>query len=267
MTSEIDDAERGQVTGSAAEVYEELFVPALFGQWAPVLVDGVGARAGDRLLDVACGTGVVAREARRRGARVTGVDVNDGMLAVARRADPSVDWRAGGAEELPFPAGSFDRVTCAFALMYLVDRRAALTEVARVLVPGGAVAVATWAGVDRSPGYAALVELLDRLFGRDAGDALRAPFTIGTEAELAAAVAPVFPDVVVEGRAGTARFASLDQWVWTEIKGWTLADAVDDEALERLLVEARPALARFVAADGTVAFPAPALVATASTEV
>jgi len=187
------------------------------------------------------------------------------MLAVARRADPAVDWQEGAAEDLPFADGSFDQVTCAFALMYLVDRRAALAEVARVLAPAGSVAVATWAAVDRSPGYAALVELLDRLFGRDAGDALRAPSTIGSEAELAAVVTPALPDVVVEERAGTARFASLDQWVWTEIKGWTLADTVDDDGIERLLAEARTELAGFVAADGTVAFPAPALVAIGTT--
>jgi SAM-dependent methyltransferase len=196
---------------------------------------------------------------------VTGVDVNEGMLAVARRADPAVEWRAGAAEDLPVPDGAFDRVTAAFALMFLVDRRAALAEVARVVAPGGAVAVATWAAVDRSPGYAALVGLLDRLFGEEAAAALRAPFTIGTEAELAAAVGEVFPDVVVEERAGTARFGSLDRWLWTEIKGWTLADMVDDEAMERLLAEARTELAGFVAADGTVAFPAPALVAIAPT--
>lgn len=265
MTSEIDDAERGQVTGSAAEVYEELFVPALFGQWAPVLLEAVGLRPGDRVLDVGCGTGVVAREARRRGGRVTGVDVNEGMLAVARRADPAVDWRSGAAEDLPFAAGSFDRVTCSFALMFLADRRAALAEVRRVLVPGGAVAVATWADADRSPGYAAMIGLLDRLFGREAGDALRAPFRLGDPAELAAVVAPAFPDVVVEERAGEARFPSLDGWVRTDIKGWTLADMIDDDGLERLLAEARTELAGFVAADGTVRFAAPALVASAST--
>ena len=260
------EAERGQVTGSAAEVYEALFVPALFGQWAPVLVDAAGTEPGDRLLDVACGTGAVAREARRQGATTTGVDVNEGMLAVARRADPEVAWREAAAEDLPFPDGSFDRVTCAFGLMYLADREAALGEVARVLAPGGTVAVATWAGLERSPGFAALVELFDRVLGREAGDALRAPFTIGTPAALAAATRPAFAGAEVREHDGTARFGSLDEWVRTEIEGWTLAGTVDDAALAHLLDEARTALAGFVGAGGTVEFPVPALVAVANTE-
>jgi SAM-dependent methyltransferase len=258
------DAERGQVTATAAEVYEERFVPALFEQWAGPVLDAVGARAGDRLLDVACGTGVVARAARRRGASATGLDVNDAMLAVARRVDPEVDWRQGSAQDLPFPDGRFTHLTCSFALMFLPDPGAAVAEAARVLTPGGGMAAfTTWAAVDRSPGYAALVALVERELGGAAGGALRAPFALGSPAELAAVVGVALPDVVVEERPGVARFPSLDAWVGTEIRGWTLADAVDDEAFDQLLAAARRDLAHFAGTDGHVAFPAPALLAVA----
>ena len=107
------DAARGQVAAAAAEVYEEFFVPALFGQWAAPMLDAAGVAAGDAVLDVGCGTGVVARAAARRvgpTGEVVGLDRNDGMLAVAARSLEPVTWRQGVAERLPFDDGRFDRV-------------------------------------------------------------------------------------------------------------------------------------------------------------
>src|SRR5262245_30686072 len=98
------EASTGQVTGSAAEVYEAFFVPALFGQWATRLAEAAGLCPGNRVLDVACGTGVLAREAAGRvapGGSVVGLDRNEGMLAVAAAKAPSIGWRAGRAEALP----------------------------------------------------------------------------------------------------------------------------------------------------------------------
>ena len=106
------ESETGQVTRSAAEVYEEFFVPALFEQWADRMVDAAAIESGHRVLDVACGTGVLALAAANRAGpgAVVGLDVNVGMLAVARRKAPGIDWRQGRAEALPFDDESFDRV-------------------------------------------------------------------------------------------------------------------------------------------------------------
>src|SRR5262245_51467780 len=123
------DSLTGQVTQDAAEVYEAFFVPALFGAWAPRVADAAQLAAGQKVLDVACGTGVLAREAARRvlpGGAVTGLDRNDGMLAVARRAAPDIDWRLGKAEALPLADGAMDSVVSQFGLMFFEDRRAAL---------------------------------------------------------------------------------------------------------------------------------------------
>jgi len=114
-----------QLSAVAAEAYESTFVPALFAEWAPHLCDLAGVRPGQRVLDVACGTGIVARVAADRLAgagRVVGVDLNEAMLAVARRVRPDVEWRQGDAEALPFPPASFDRVLCQMALMFFPDR-------------------------------------------------------------------------------------------------------------------------------------------------
>jgi SAM-dependent methyltransferase len=260
-----DDTSRGQVAAGAAEVYEAFFVPALFGQWPPQLLDAAGAALGDRVLDVGCGTGVLAAAAAARvGApgHVAALDPNAGMLAVAERRAEPIDWRAGVAEAIPFPDGVFDRVVSQFAVMFFDDREAALAEMARVVRPGGTVAVASWAAAAESPGYAALIDLLGRACGPAAADALAAPFGLGAPDALGALAGAAFDDVAVHRHVGWARFASIDAWVRTEIEGWTLAGSVGDDALARLVETARDELAGFTDGAGRVTFPAPALIAT-----
>ena len=134
-----------QVSVQAAEVYESEFVPALFGRWAPHLVEAAEVAPGRSVLDVACGTGVVAREAARRTrARVVGIDVNPGMLAVARRVEPGIEWLEADAVALPFADGSFDTVLCQASLMFVPEPERALGEMARVVAPGGTVGVQVW---------------------------------------------------------------------------------------------------------------------------
>src|SRR5262245_25222225 len=107
----MSDIAHGQVTADAAEVYEAFFVPALFTAWPDVVLDVAGTRTGQRVLDVGCGTGVLARAAHARvgsNGHVAAVDPNEGMLAVGRRMEPAIDWRSGVAEHLPFADGTFD---------------------------------------------------------------------------------------------------------------------------------------------------------------
>jgi SAM-dependent methyltransferase len=258
----------GQVTRSAAEIYEAFFVPALFQQWPPQVAKAAGLAPGQRVLDIACGTGVLAREAARQvqpGGAVTGLDRNPGMLAVARRAAPEIEWQEGLAEQLPFRDGTFDRVLCQFGLMFFEDQAGALKEMRRVLRPGGALAVAVWDAIDRSPGYAAMADLLERLFGPRIAAELRAPFALGEKAELRRLFDRAgLPSVRVDTLEGTARFPSIEAWVHTDIKGWTLADRIDDDQYRTLLAAAARDLQGFARTDGQVAFAAPAHVATAT---
>jgi ubiquinone/menaquinone biosynthesis C-methylase UbiE len=261
------DAASGQVTATAAEVYDEFFVPALFGQWTEPVLDAARVGAGDRVLDVGCGTGVLARAAAARVGRagdVVGLDRNEGMLAVARRSAEPITWMHGLAEQLPFPDAGFDRVVSQFVVMFLDDPSAGVAEMARVLAPGGMVTVATWAEVTQSPGYAAMVELLRRVVGPEAAEALLAPFTLGTPALLEDLLAPSFPDVAVTRHEGVARFDSIDAWLHTDIRGWTLADMIDDATYAALLTEAEDVLTDYTDEAGRVSFPAPALLATAA---
>lgn len=261
------EAERGQVVASAAEVYEQFFVPALFGHFAPIAVDRSGVGSGDRLVDVACGTGVVARRAASvvgSEGTVVGVDVNPAMLTVARALNDDVDWIEAPAESLPFESGFFDAAVCQFGLMFFTDNDAALGEMARVVRPGRPVVLATWADMSACSGYEAMIRLLDDQIGSAAAEALRAPFTIGTESLLAAAIEPAFDDHEVWTERGVARFPSLESWMRTEIRGWTLSDMIDDDEFDALLEVARSRLARFVQPSGAVTFELPAIMAIAT---
>ena len=255
-------ASRAEV--DAARAYEDLFVPALFGQWAPIVLDTAQVAPGHRVLDVACGTGVVAREAAVRtgptGA-VVGLAAAAGMLAVAEGLAPAVEWRQGTAESLPFPDESFDAVVSQFGLMFFVDRPQALREMLRVLTPGCRLAVAVWGSLDHSPGYAAEVELLDRIAGTDAADALRAPYVLGDRDDVTALFAEAgMPPVAIETHPGTARFPSIRTMVEADLRGWLplMGVILTEEVIGHILREAEDALRAYVVADGVVVFDSPA---------
>jgi SAM-dependent methyltransferase len=253
---------------SPAEIYEACFVPALFRQWGPVIAKAAAVGPNQQVLDVACGTGVLACAAAERvgaSGRVVGLDANPQMLAVARRRRPPVEWVDGRAEQLPFDDRSFDAVLSQFGLMFFDDRVAALHEMMRVLRPGGRLAVAVCDALGRSPGYAALAALLQQLFGDAVANAFRAPFVLGDAALLHALCKEAgIAGAAVTQHSGTVRFASIEALISTERACvWTLGGMLDEAQFERLLAASTSALAPFAASDGVVEFTMPALVITA----
>lgn len=248
---------------AAAETYERFFVPALFGQWPGRVIESSGIESGQRVLDVGCGTGALARAASRvvgSTGRVVGLDPNPGMLEVARRSPETVEWINGVAEDIPFPDGEFDHVVTLFAAMFFEDPGLAMEEMSRVAADGGQVTVVTWAEIGRAPGYAAMASLLEELFGGAVARALTGPFSLGRADDLRDLLAGPLSDVQVSLVPGEARFESIEAWVHTEIRGWTLADSIDDEQYKMLLRESQTRLSGFADSTGMVTFPAPALI-------
>lgn len=143
--------EQWQLRGNAAELYERYVVPYILGPWAPGLVELAALQSGERVLDLACGTGGVARLAAAKvgtTGHVTGLDLNAGMLAVARSLPPpsgtSITWVEGSAVAMDLPDASFDVILCQQGFQFFPDQPAALREMHRVLVPGGRVLLSVW---------------------------------------------------------------------------------------------------------------------------
>lgn len=254
--------DRGQVTTSAAEVYEAFYLPAIFRQWTPQMVEAANVQAGFDVLDVACGTGVLARDifpvVGEKGT-VTGLDINPGMLAVAIEREPRIRWIKDKAERLPFEDNQFDGVVSQFGMMFFEDREAAAAEMVRVLKPGRRLAVAVWDALETTPGYAALVDLLERLFGSEIAQGLRSPFNMGDRTLFEGYFSSLeLEDVVVKTHRGTARFDSIRDWVFADAKGWVMSESFGDAELALLLKEAEISLAKFADERGRVRFDAPA---------
>jgi ubiquinone/menaquinone biosynthesis C-methylase UbiE len=154
---------------SLAEAYERFLVDPLFRPFAGELLSRLGLPEDASLLDVACGTGIVGRLARSRlgsQARIVGVDAAAPMLAIARRADSSIDWREGNAASLPVAANErFSFVSCHQGLQFFRDKPAALREMRRVLIGGGRVALATWFSIDDMPFSRDLHQVAERQLG------------------------------------------------------------------------------------------------------
>jgi SAM-dependent methyltransferase len=158
---------------------------------------------------------------------------------------------------LPFADRSFDAVVCQFGLMFFADRNMAVREMLRVMVPGGHCAVAVWDTLENAPAFAALVSLLDRIAGKAAGDALRAPFVLGDRRLLANLFGSAEAGSInVTTHQGTARFPSTHEFVEAEVKGWlpVMGVILPEPTINRILAEAENVLARYAMPAGGLAF-------------
>lgn len=242
-----------------AHAYEDLFVPALFSQWVPTLLECAGVARGQRILDVACGTGVVARGAEQLvgpTGRVSGVDLNPAMIQVARERASGIDWTVGDAVDLPYEDESFDAAVCQSALFFFPDPGLACQEMARVLRIGGTVALQTYAGLDEQPGYGPFVDTVVRHAGAEARSLLGTYWSKGDLAELhellqGASLSPTHEETVT----GRVAFPSVDALMHTEVRATPLAERINDSVYLAIARDAREALGDFIDAQGAVTLP------------
>jgi ubiquinone/menaquinone biosynthesis C-methylase UbiE len=217
------------------EMYERFLVSPLFRPFAEELLAQASLREGDRLLDVACGTGIVARlaqEALRARGRIVGIDASLGMLAIARTVAPAIEWRHGDAIRLPVDEGEvFDVVTCHQGLQFVPDKAAAIREMRRVVAPSGRLALGTWRPVEDIP----LIRDLQRVAERHLGPIVDQRHSFGDGAMIAQLLADAGWDAIRSNTVtrtirisnGTATFPRLNA---TALVGMsTAAKAMSDE--------------------------------------
>ena len=233
-----------------AEGYESYMVPTLFAPCARILVQAADPKPGERVLDVGCGTAIVAREvASRLGATgaVTGIDLSASMLAVASataaRERLTIEWREGNAEQLPFHDGAFDLVLCQFALMFVADKVAALSEMRRVITGSGRVLISVWQGLDRHPFYQTLHNVIQQRLGMSA---LHEIFALGNADDVRTRAGEAgFRKVDIKPFSLTARFPNPEAFIAGEIE----VDTAAIPSMQHLDSKAREAIVTAITRD------------------
>lgn len=259
------DSARFQLAASGPEAYHRYLVPAFFAACADQMLEFTPPQPADRILDVACGTGAVSLAAARRtgpAARITGLDLNAGMLSVADSVASespvaAITWMRGDAAALTFPAASFDVVYCQQGLQFFPDHPAALAEMRRVLAPGGRLGVSVWRSIEHHPAFAALAAVLDRYAGGGAGSALRSPFAGPSAADLRSLAARTgFDQVRIRIGILAVRFPSVRAFLRHEAAATPAAPAfaaLDEKTHVDMEAELTTMIDEFVDDDG-VAF-------------
>jgi ubiquinone/menaquinone biosynthesis C-methylase UbiE len=264
---------------AAAEIYEQHLVPAMFEPFARHLIQMCNIRGSDRILDVACGTGIVSRLAidyvDSTVGKVVGIDINPIMLKVAHHCSvgKDIDWKQGSATSLPFPNESFDLLVCQQGLQFFPDRLKALTEMNRVLAGatanrdkdygGGRLALSVWTSIKDSPGFHILERLLQDTISHEAATIMQLPHSLSDSKELISLLtAAGFSKIMSKEVTKTISFPSVEEFVSGFTNGSMLSSyfadkrQVDDISRDKLLNRTRSELSQFVDEyNGKLSFP------------
>src|SRR5919202_3107583 len=244
-----------QLQGNAAERYERWVVPFVSHPMVPPLLDLADVRQGERVLDLATGTGLAARLAARRvapGGAVTGLDLNEEMLKLARELPLppglNVEWRQGSAQMLPFDNGVFDVVVCQQGFQFFPDRKAALQEMRRVLRASGRVALSVFTGA--SPYFMALRDAVARHVSAEAASSTAAGWSLADAEAFGDLLASAgFHNVVVHHVQLTLRLPAPDEFVLQHLSALPLGESVagvGNEARAALIADVAEAMSAYV---------------------
>lgn len=236
----MDTQEHWQLSMKAAELYERYPARYILGPWAPLLVDAARVAAGERVLDVACGTGVVARAASKRvgpAGRVVGVDLNPGMISVARSlpatGDAPIEWLERSALDLRLENASFDAVLCQQGLQFFPDKAVALREMRRVLDRGGRLALSVWDCDSLGLYTGAVNAVLGQFVGRDVAARFVASRNAPNADELKHLTMEAgFSAVNVSLRRLDIHLPRLDKFVLDHLAATPVAAAIDAADIE-----------------------------------
>ena len=235
-------------------MHEQYLVPAIYAQWAGRVAEIAEVDIGQHVLDVACGTGTLARAIQLEtglSGKIIGLDNNKEMLASAQAHSRGIEWRLGDATAMPFTKNRFDRVMCQFALMFISNRVAVIKEMLRVCKPDGLVILATWGPLHHGGAYEVLINLVRRHLGSRAALKLSSPWALGKPGVMdALLLTSGVNDYECHQRVGQASYPSVRAFVEAHLR---LADEfknLSEQSLEEIYNAANMELRPFLATGG-----------------
>lgn len=252
-----------------AEAYEQYLGPTISDPWTHVLLEYATPQPGEHVLDVACGTGSVARQVApmvETQGRIVALDVNPDMLTVARAipapAGATIAWQHGNAISLDLADVAFDLVLCQQGLQFFPDRTASVREMRRVLTKGGRVAISVWQALHRHPMFEALLTATARHLGAD-HTTVNVPFSLWDAEELRTLLSDAgFQRIEVIPRSLIVQLPSPECFVQLTVQGAAtsipafaqLNDASRSALVEAVIEETQSVAGRY--RDGnTLTFP------------
>lgn len=242
-------------SGDAVRIYEDHLVPAMFEPFAVELIKLSIPEPSDKILDVACGTGILSRHAINHldttsatMGRAVGIDINPTMLKMAHRLSfgKNIEWIEGSAILLPLADESFSLAMCQQGLQFFPDKLQSLKEMNRVLVSGGRLALSIWTSIKDSPSFDILERLLQQIFGHEAAKIMHMPYSLSDPLKVYSLVKNGgFDDIEMREITKIVSFSSVEEFIFTFTRGSMLASyfsKVDENEYKKLLIYARQEL-------------------------
>ena len=243
-----------EISDELVRIHEQYLVPAIYAQWAHRVTEIAEVDFGHHVLDVACGTGTLARAVHLETGlvgKVIGLDANEKMLESAREKSPGIEWQLGDASAMPFDKNSFDRVMCQFGLMFIINRVATIKEMLRVCKPDGFVVLATWGALHHGGAYDALIELVRKHIGSHAAMKLSSPWSLGNPGVMDALLLSAgVNEYECHQRIGQASYPSMRAFIESHLRIAGEFDTMNEKSLQELLHAADQQLHPFLTSGG-----------------
>lgn len=242
------------ITDDLVRVQEQYLVPAIYAQWANRVAEISEIEIGQEVLDVACGTGTLARAVRLetglRG-KIIGLDLSEKMLESAHRQSSGIEWQLGDATNMPFEKNRFDRVMCQFSLMFIANRVGAIKEMLRVCKPDGLVVAATWGELHHGGAYDTLIQLVAKLRGAQAAANMSSPWALGKPGVLdALLLTSGINEYECHERFGKASYPSIRAFLESHLRLAGEYDNMDADEFQELWDAANLQLRPFLGSGG-----------------
>ena len=242
------------LTDETVIMHEQYLVPAIYAQWAGRVAEIAEIDVGQDVLDVACGTGTLARAIQLEtglSGKVIGLDTNEKMLASAQARYRGIEWQLGDATAMSFEKNRFDRVMCQFALMFINNRVAVIKEMLRVCKPDGLVVLATWGPLHQGGAYDALIKLVRKYLGSRAALNLSSPWALGKPGVMdALLLTSGVNEYECHQRVGQASYPSVRAFIEAHLRLAGEFKNLSEQSLEEIYNAANMELRPFLATGG-----------------